>query len=276
MAYNPTTGGVGPGKNPGKKQQQGAKSRYGTLYDVPWGSYDPSIEAQLQASRRGLADLRQDTRIANRWSRKDFRQRMADSRQGWQRTRFDLGQQRQRGLQRFRFQRQDLQRDAGRAREDFATRLQGISRQFGQQAVSQQQAQNAAGTLSGGTGAAAAAKRAENQRFAEQPIHTAASRMEQDLSTKLGRVQVGENQLRQDFATRLNRGRQDVRRDRKLSRQDYRRDRFTRNKIKLSRGIREQKAGESDLLAQKIDSARQRNPGAFGKFGRQKKGKKWR
>jgi hypothetical protein len=193
-----------------------------------------------------------------------------DTTRDWRRTKFDLGQSLRRGKQKFRFQRQDLRTDARRARQDFATRLQGISRQFSQQATGQLQARNAAGTLEGGTGAAAAAKRAENQRLAEAPIRTAQTRLNEDVTTKLGRINVGENQLQQDFATRLKRGRQDVGRSRKLTWQDYRRDSKTRE-LKQSRGIREYRAGKADLLAQRIDSARQRHPGVFNKYGKKKR-----
>lgn len=269
MATNPGNGGVSPPDKNGK----GKNGKKRELIDVPYGSYDPAIQAQLEASRRGLADLRQDTKIANKWAKKDFGQSMFDIGRNWRRSKFDLKTSFGRENQKIKFQRQDLRQDRSRANEDFATRVRSIGRQFGQLGVSQEQARNAAGTLDGGTAAAAARKRAENQQLALAPISVAQGRMEEDFATKMGRIQIGQNQLRQDFATKMRRGRQDVGRSRKLTKQDYRRDKFTRG-LKLSRGIREQKAGEADLLAQKIDSARQRHPGVFDKYGRKKKGRR--
>lgn len=278
----------------GKKGRQGTRhpSAQRPLLNVPWGSYDPSIDAQLRASQRGLSDMREDTRTADRWAKTDFSQRLADIGRGWQRNRADLARDVRRGRQdigtrfqregqKIRFRRQDLRRDASRGREDLAQRMAAVGRQFSQLASSQREAQNASGTLQGGAAAAAAEKRAENQQIAEQPIRTAEARLNEDLATSLGRLQVSENQLRTDTGRalgRLNqdrnrnliRGRQDVRRDRRLSRRDFGRGGFDRQR-KLQRGIREQRIGEADLLAQKIDSARQRNPGAFGRFGQRRR-----
>jgi hypothetical protein len=264
---------VAPPAKPGDREKNPDGSIGGIdLYEVPWGSYDPSIDAQRRAAERGLSDLREDSNTASVWAKKDLGQSLSDIKRSRGRNVNDLRRGRRREVQKLGFRRQDLRRDAGRARQDFGSRREGIARQFRTLAGTQMEARNAAGTLQGGTAAAAAAKRAENQAFAMKPIDVAENRMEQDLATSLGRIQVSQNQLNQDTGRAIRRGGVDTRRDVKLTKRDFGRDEFSRER-KLGRGIREQKIGDADLLAQAIDSARQRNPGVFGKFGKKKGGR---
>lgn len=239
----------------------------------PAGSYDPSISAQLRASQRGLSDLREDTRTANKWASKDYGTERFNIKRGFKRGRQDLRRQTGRERQKLGFRRQDLNTDIGRGREDISSRLAGVSRQFSNLASSQEEGRNAAGTLGGGTAAAAAQKRAENQALAVAPIKTAASRMEQDYGTNVGRLNVAGQQLTQDSRQSLSRMIQDTRQDKRLTKRDFGRGKFDRNR-KLQRGIREQTQGEADLTEQMVFSARQLNPGAFSRFGKKKPGKK--
>lgn len=280
-------GGATPtiGKPRKGKSYPGAKK---PLLDVPYGSYDPAIDAQLRASQRGLDYLREDHRTAVRWAKQDLSQNLfdlgrkygrgrQDLNRSTRRNRQDIGIRSNRESQKIAFRRADLNLDASRGREDLASRMAAVGRQFTQQASAQKEAMNASGTLAGGAAAAAAEKRAENQAIAEAPIKTAGVRLEQDLASSLNRLKISENQLGQDTGRALNRlGQdrsrsvtrlgQDARRDRKLTHQGFRRGQLDRRR-KLQRGIVEQKIGEADLLAQKIDSARQRSPGAFSKYG---------
>jgi hypothetical protein len=239
------------------------------LYEVPYGSYDPSIDAQRRAAERGLADLRFDTRIANAWAGRDLSQSLADIGRKWGRGRFDINRSSRREGLKLDFREFDLGRDAKRGRQDFASRLASIGRDYANLGDRQRQSRNAAGTFYGGTAAAAAAKRATNQSLAEQPVRTAAGRMEEDLATNLGRIGVSRTQLGQDTNTALTRGRQDTTRDRKLTKQSTARGRFDRYH-KLQRGTREQQIGDADLMQQAIYNARQNRPGAFNKYGKKK------
>lgn len=269
MATKPPSGGIGPGDGkPGKKGKKG-QEKVGDYYEVPYGSYDPSIAAQRRAAKRGLSDLRDDTKTADKWAGKDFQQSLNDIARKWTQGRRDTRLGFKRESQKLNFRRKDLQRDAGRGRQDFSSKLSDIGRQFGRLGDSQKEARNAAGTLYGGTGAAAAAKRAENQRFAEKPIEVAQNRMEQDLTTNLARIGVARGQLKQDTRTNLQRGKADTKRSRVLTKRDYKRGVFDRDR-KEQRGIREQFAGDSDLMQQAIYSARQTRPAAFNKFGKKK------
>jgi len=266
MPANGPSGGVRPQKNwPGKGKQK----KQGDYYEVPYGSYDPSIAAQRRAAERGLGDLRDDTKTANKWSRTDLNQNLNDIARKWTQGKQDIRRSYRREGQKLDFRKTDLKRDAGRNRQDFSSKLADIGRKFGIQAGSQKEAQNASGTLYGGTAAAAAAKRAENQAYAEKPIAVAQGRMEQDLTTNLARIGTARTQLGQDTKTTFQRGKTDTKRSRKLTKLDSGRGKFDRGR-KLQRGIREQKVGDADLMQQSIYSARQTRPGAFNKFGKKK------
>ena len=245
------------------------------LLEVPYGSYDPSIEAQRKAAERGLSDLREDSKTAGHWSKRDLKTSLGDIRRRRGRTVRDVRRSRRRENQKLDFRDTDLRQDAGRNRQDFATRLSGIRRKFSRLAGTQQEARNAAGTLRGGTARAAAQKRAQNRALAEAPVNVAAGRMEEDLKTSLGRIRVTRGQVNTDARRALRRDKVDTKRDRKLTKRDYGRDKFERGR-KLNRGKREQIIGDADLTAQKIDSARQRNPGTFSKYGKKKNKKKKR
>lgn len=267
MSYNPETGTVSP---PASLNTGSGKKKGRELLEVPWGSYDPAIDAQRRAAERGLDDLLEDRKTADLWAKTDLATQLGDIKRGRFRTVNDLRRQRRRETQKLGLRRFDLNRDSRRTRQDFGSRRAGIDRQFRTLAGTQMEARNAAGTLQGGTAAAAAAKRAENQAFALKPIDVAEGRMEQDLATSLGRIQVSQNQLNQDTMRSLRRNAVDTSRDRTLTKRDYGRDVFQRDR-KVRRAEREQIVGDADLLAQSIDSARQRHPGVFSKFGRKKK-----
>lgn len=176
----------------------------------PPAYYDPAIDSQERASRRGLAQLLADIALERARGESDLglargdltRERdeaLADLLRDYQRQGTQFDWQRQdldRGYNRSLF---DLDRDYGRGmedsqlsesrlREDYGTALEGLQRQYGLLAGRQAQLASAAGVGSGGVFAAAAQRRAENQAWDRRPIDTSFDRGLADLMTDRSRL----------------------------------------------------------------------------------------
>ena len=258
-----------PKKKPSPKPSQQTS---GGLVLPPDMTYDPAIAAQLRASQRGLADRLAEIRTAGHFDQRNLRQNLRDIRTKTSRSRRDTQIGFNRGVQRFGFQEEDTRIKAGRANEDFRTQLANIGRQFAQLGRTQFQGANAAGVLSEATLAASAAARAQNQTLAEQPIHTARARLQEDLATMLSRIETGRGQLAHDRDLSLGRLHQDRDRGRRLERQDFGRRAFLRRREgQLVR--REGVWARADLTQQAIYAALQNRPGAFTRTGRRRRGR---
>lgn len=236
----------------------------------PYLSFDPAIEAERRAAQRGLTDISQDSRIAGRRARQDFRTTIRDLNIDRRRGMGELRRGLQRGRQDIRFQRQDTRRAAQRGRQDFGLQLQAINRHFSQLAGQQVQQANAQGVLDDGTLDAASVARARNKAIARQPIDIGLQRLNQDTTTNLQRLDVQQGRLEQD--TRIGRRelRQDTKHDKRLAKQDYKRT-IKDLHNKLARAIREQRIGDIDLIKEEIFAARRSRPGHFTKYGKKDK-----
>jgi hypothetical protein len=162
---------------------------------VPPGSYDPNLDAQLRASKRGLTDLIGigtspntyggdigkalergdiDYTLSKGATDQDYATGQARTEQGYQRNLSDLLTARERGGQ------------------DYQSNIGTLQRNYANLATSQAQAQRKAGALpGGGVIAQAARKRDANQQIERAPIDTAYQRAVSDS-------QLGEQRLGQD------------------------------------------------------------------------------
>jgi hypothetical protein len=254
------TGGVQPGGNNGSGGSTSGPS-YGQSSLPPYFSYDPQYYAEIESLGRGLKDILKDTNRARRFNRQDF----GTARKDFQFQVGDIETAKARGLRDLGAQRQNIELDAKRGREDFQERLTGLIRNFQIQGREQRENANAAGVHAGSTGQAAAFRRNENLAFARRPIDIGMQRLEEDRTRALGRLGIQQGDLLQDAS-----------RDYTLARRDLglaRRD-FTRTKLDLRtkrrRAIREQRIGKLDLIQSAIFDARQRKPGAFDRYGNKK------
>lgn len=257
------TGGTpsGRGRRPSPKPTQ-----------PPFLTFDPAISAESRAAQRGLGDIEADTATARRFGKRDLVQALRDIRVGTGRKRQDIGRSFEDSERKLGYQEQDVQLRARRANEDFDTQLADIGRQFAQLGQRQREGANAAGVLGGGTEAAGAAARAQNQRLAEAPIGVARQRVGDDLFEALSRIGEARGELGSDRDLALGRLGADRNRDRRLTRRQAGRERFDL-KRKLERARREAAISKADLLAQAIYAAQQNRPGAFDRRGRRKKGR---
>ena len=245
----------------------GGGGSVGPYTSPPFMSYDPQIEAERRAGRRGLKDILKDTKIEGIRAGQDLHQALRDTRVKAQRGRQDINTQAFRGNQKLGFQASDARLRAGRNIEDFHTQLSNLTRQFATLGHQQAQQANVAGVLDAGTLAAGAQQRAQNFAIARQPIDTGIARTKEDLGTALGRIGIARHQLGVDTGRARTRLRQDTKRDRRLSRQEFKRGKQDRG-IKRQRAKREQAISDTNLLVEEIYNARQNHPGVFGKYGK--------
>lgn len=126
---------------------------------MPTGSYDPTLDAQLGQSQRGLGDLRQDTETANT------------------RDTVDYG-----------FQQDTLKQQRDRQFADLDRQVQALQRGYSRLGGRQTESVNAAGLLRGGAMLQAAAKRQANEVIDRQPIETARARVAEDTDQALQRL----------------------------------------------------------------------------------------
>lgn len=235
------------------------------LTGPPQFTFDPALEAQRRAAERGLEDTEADVRKKQRYEGVDWRQNRRDITTKTKRGRADLNRDLSRGNEDLSTKETDVQRDAQRSREDFQTRLNNVSREFGELAERQAEAANAAGVNDSGTSAAAAAARARRQLQEEEPIHTAKSRMEEDLVGVLSKIGTERGRLGEDYGTGMDRLVQERDRSRLLEGRRHGRTMFDL-KTERERARREGAITDADLLEQQIWQARENHPGAFKKW----------
>lgn len=157
----------------------------------PSGYYDPALDAQLAATKRGLADTQSDydTGISRLGS--DYALGQQGVNQGADRNLADLTRTRDRSLSDY-----DVQR--GQTTQDRDTAVASLQRAYARTANAQRQRMNASGVLSGGARLQAAAKRTANEALDRAPIDTGYARAIQGIDTGVSRL--GEN-----FATQSGR-----------------------------------------------------------------------
>lgn len=191
----------------------GPPDRIRPLPGPPIGTYNPALDSQLGAARRGYIDYREDVqnqqddsfadygiarrdiRIENTRGQRDIGDIKADTwqeymnqggdlAQGLSRGRADLARSLGREEQDYGIARGRLDTDYGMQRgrqgEDYATANSQLKRQFANLGESQAEAGEAAG-LHGGFAAQAARKRAENQGIEQQGIDRQNTRSLEDL-----------------------------------------------------------------------------------------------
>jgi hypothetical protein len=158
----------------------------------PAGSYDPSLDAQLAAARRGLSDLQGQIGTQQARDVTDYaaQQEALNRQAGYNRE--DLNQQRDRAAA-------DFGQARARGTEDYNRNVAMLTRQYGQLGRNQLQATNQAGVIRGGALLQSAAKRAENQAIDRQPLDTNFQRFMADNAQQAQRTQ-------QDYETQTARG----------------------------------------------------------------------
>lgn len=172
------------------------KSRKFTPYRPPTppaGSYDPALDAQLAAARRGLSDLQGQIGTQNARDATDYAAQVSrlQEQQGWNSA--DLSQQLARG-------QADLGTARTRGTEDYNQNLATLTRNYQQLGNRQLQGAAGAGVLRGGALLQAAAKRSSNQAIERQPLDTnynrfladntqSGQRLAEDYNTQSGRNQ---------------------------------------------------------------------------------------
>lgn len=228
----------------------------------PFLSYDPALEAQRRAAKRGLEDTESDVKTNLHFAHTDLRQALHDIHVNASRKRQDISRQAARGQEKLGYQETDVKTKAGRAEQDFQAQLANIGRQFAQLRHRQGEAANAQGVLDKGTLEAGVAARRNNQRLAEAPIHTAQQRTAEDLYTALSRIGTARGELTADQERSLNRLIQDRNLERQKSRREYGRKAFGETR-KEERARREAAISNVDLLAQEIYAARAEHPSVF-------------
>lgn len=179
----------------------------------PAGSYDPALDAQLGAARRGYEDLQQDTSTADLRAGVDYGLDRGDIERTSARSLADLDLGHGRGLT-------DLGTARTRGMEDYGQQIAMLNRSYQQLARRQAEGARVSGVLSGGLALQSAAKRAENQAIERQPLDTSYSRfmsdndlargrLDQDWTTQRGRVGEDTDQAYGRLALGYERGGQD-------------------------------------------------------------------
>lgn len=131
----------------------------------PAGSYDPSLDSQLAAARRGLADLQGQIGTQGARDTTDYASQVSRLQQQQGFNSEDLQRQLGRG-------QADLGLARTRGTEDYDRNVQMLTRQYEQLGRRQLQGANQAGVLRGGALLQAAAKRGQNQAIDRQPMDT--------------------------------------------------------------------------------------------------------
>jgi hypothetical protein len=206
-------------KNPGAKlpgtgmaPNVGGFSPFAAPERPPPGTYDPSIDAQVRASGRGLGDLQQDTGIANQRGQDDFLTGQGELQRALDRRLADAGTERTRHHSDF----EQLLGDIGTARtregEDYGTSLANLGRRYDQLGTSQAERATAAGFVPGGGALQQALeKRMANQAIDRQPIDTSHTRAGQDFAEREANARNLENRDVADYSSLVGSGGQDGR-----------------------------------------------------------------
>lgn len=224
--------------------------------------YDPALEAQIRALKRGLRYTEEDYRLDRKRSKQDYRQQRREIKRNRARNREDFATQLARGLASYANREYDIQLGQRRANEDFGTQLTNLARGEARLGNRQRQQMNAAGVLGGSTSAASAAVRAENLKYAQQPILTAQQRANEDAATALARLGTERSQFQQDIQRGRSRMNQDARVALRTARRAYRRGKYDA-RTNLLRSRVEAWHGERDLNKQIQFSAAQMRPDLY-------------
>lgn len=169
----------------------------------PAGTFDPTIDAQVGATNRGLLDLVQDTEKQGGRNFSDYTLGLAD-----------VAREQQR-------QTADFDTGLGRANTDYGTNTQLLGRRYTQLGQAQAGAQAAAHLSGGGTGLAAQMARAQNQGVEQGALDTTIQRYRAD--DQVNRTRLSENVTQQrsqlglsyqrsgeDLTTQLGRGQREA------------------------------------------------------------------
>lgn len=168
-----------------------------TPFRAPWGTYDPSIDAQQGAADRGYTDLTADYgfdaqgnptgRLTQR-AQSDYHLGLAD-----------LGRQGDYATQDFATSRAGVDTSSGRSladvltarargAQDYASATQGIQRNYAERGAQQTEQASAAGVGAGGSLAAALKARAAGQGIDQGAVDTNYNRFTQDSATAQQRI----------------------------------------------------------------------------------------
>ena len=157
----------------------------------PAGSYDPALDAQLAAARRGLSDLQGQIGTQQARDVTDYAAQLEALGRQTDYNEADLAKQWTRG-------HADLAQARARGTEDYNRNVQMLTRRYDQLGRNQLQATNAAGVIRGGALLQSAAKRSENQALDRQPLDTNYNRF-------LADNQQQDSRLGEDYATQSQR-----------------------------------------------------------------------
>lgn len=149
--------------------------------EPPAGTYDPALDSQLAASKRGLFDLTQDSETQGLRAQDDYGLQSGQVQRQGALNFGDLTRDRDRGLA-------DLGAARSRGLEDYQRNVAQLTRNYQRLGDSQRQQRNAANVLSGGAALQAAAKRSANEAFDREPIDTGVNRFLSDNSLQSQRV----------------------------------------------------------------------------------------
>jgi hypothetical protein len=220
-------------RNKKKRSNKKRRSGGGGSGRLPFGSYDPNLDAEERSIGRGFRDLRQDTRRDIRRGKLDRNESLRDLgisrergtqdlgfdflttmqdlgidrqraeqdlRNALRYGREDLGTRLQRGLAEAGRARRDIGIDLARGEEDWTMNIRNLTTQYSRLARGQQESANAAGVYGGGTDAASASARAENFAIEREPLDIAIRRLREDVSRETGDIGTHERELRQDYS----------------------------------------------------------------------------
>jgi hypothetical protein len=152
-----------------------------SLPDPPVGTYDPAIDYNAAASKRGYDQLFNDAQTTFEHGQQDYTLGVGDLTRGRDRTLADLLTGRDRNLG-------DLSTNEGRLNQDYGIATGENARQYG--ILGRQQAEGAAqrGITSQGLLAKSAAVRGENQARDQGKLDLSVNRSREDIGTQRARV----------------------------------------------------------------------------------------
>lgn len=167
-------------QNPGAKLPStgfapnvGGFTPFSTPDRPPPGTYDPSLDAQLAASGRGLGDLQMDTGIANQRAQDDY-----TLQSGELQKRLDAALA-------------DAATGRSRQHQGYEDALAGLDRSYSQLGQHQAGAANQAGVYSGGALQQALQKRMANEAIDRKPLDQNEAAQLADYNTNVGRLNQG-------------------------------------------------------------------------------------
>jgi hypothetical protein len=233
--------------------------------EVPFFSYDPSIEAQRLEAQRGYEDTTQDVASKAHFAKTDLHQALQAIHIATTQKRQDINKSTRQANQKLDYQTADTEKTAGRREQDFGTTLTNIARNFGQLGQRQAEQANASGVLDAGTQAASAAARGGNQRLAEAPVHTAQERGREDLATALGRIGTAQGEVTADRAQSLGRLKQATGVERAKEQRAAGRKLFEGNRERERAKVEEESKNVASL-AEEIYAARAEHPAVFANW----------